>query len=325
MVDITSPYEQGWYDPATEEVIPNDHVLYYQYNITDIPEPFIQHQGEIYWLELCMEVADPENTRWGWKSSEDHWNDDAVWRGEDWQDLFEPGDPITDWFAVGINPDGTFNWGGGSGYNNGEWYYYPDTGWWNQWFYDHPFDPERDKVIYIVIDLVELEPDLPSYIEFAVNYSMPEWSELGHGEDYPPIPGAPGFIEELHIVRDTLLEGEVIEDFYEFRYVIRDYNPEWVSIDVRGYNFWIGDGHITHECVQSLDLAFVITGEPECPGDIDGDGDTDHSDLGELLAAWCTHPGDPNWNPNADLDGDGHVGHGDLGILLADWGCGTGP
>ena len=68
------------------------------------------------------------------------------------------------------------------------------------------------------------------------------------------------------------------------------------------------------------DLSLTAGG---CPGDIDGDGDTDHSDLGELLAAWCTQEGDPNWNPNADLDGDGHVGHGDLGILLADWGCGT--
>jgi len=66
-----------------------------------------------------------------------------------------------------------------------------------------------------------------------------------------------------------------------------------------------------------------LDGVPACPGDIDGDGDTDHSDLGELLAAWCTQEGDPNWNPDADLDGDGHVGHGDLGILLADWGCGT--
>jgi hypothetical protein len=62
-----------------------------------------------------------------------------------------------------------------------------------------------------------------------------------------------------------------------------------------------------------------------CPGDIDGDGDTDHSDLGALLSAWCAHPGDSNWNPNADLDGDGHVGHGDLGILLADWNCGVDP
>ncbi|HUU98333.1 MAG TPA: hypothetical protein VM487_21585, partial [Phycisphaerae bacterium] len=68
-----------------------------------------------------------------------------------------------------------------------------------------------------------------------------------------------------------------------------------------------------------------IPDECGCPGDIDGDGDTDHSDLGELLAAWCTQEGDPNWNPNADLDGDGHVGHGDLGILLADWGCAVSP
>ncbi|HUU84972.1 MAG TPA: hypothetical protein VM243_15840 [Phycisphaerae bacterium] len=58
-----------------------------------------------------------------------------------------------------------------------------------------------------------------------------------------------------------------------------------------------------------------------CVGDIDGDGDTDHSDLGELLSAWGSRPGDPNWNPNADLDGNGEVGHSDLGIVLSDWGC----
>ncbi|GAG52247.1 unnamed protein product, partial [marine sediment metagenome] len=56
-----------------------------------------------------------------------------------------------------------------------------------------------------------------------------------------------------------------------------------------------------------------------CDGDVDLDGDCDHADLGALLAAWCSHEGDPNWNPCADLDCDGHVGHGDLGILLADW------
>jgi len=60
-----------------------------------------------------------------------------------------------------------------------------------------------------------------------------------------------------------------------------------------------------------------------CAGDVDGDGDTDHADLGALLSAWDSYEGDPNWNPNADLDGNGHVGHSDLGILLGDWGCGT--
>ena len=56
------------------------------------------------------------------------------------------------------------------------------------------------------------------------------------------------------------------------------------------------------------------------PGDADGDDDVDLSDLGILLAAWDSRPGDDNWYPGADFDGDGHVGHGDLGILLADWG-----
>jgi len=54
-----------------------------------------------------------------------------------------------------------------------------------------------------------------------------------------------------------------------------------------------------------------------CVGDLDGDGDTDHSDLGILLADWgCTGGDCPG-----DIDGDGETGHPDLGILLADWGC----
>ncbi len=74
------------------------------------------------------------------------------------------------------------------------------------------------------------------------------------------------------------------------------------------------------------DLPIVDMGAYEfqvCAGDIDGDGDTDHADLGTLLGAWGSQPGDPNWNENADLDGDGQIGHGDLGVFLPDWGCGT--
>ena len=70
-------------------------------------------------------------------------------------------------------------------------------------------------------------------------------------------------------------------------------------------------------------ISLGIKGYLSCPGDLDGDGDTDHADLGALLGAWDSQPGDPHWNENADLDGNGHIGHGDLGILLGDWGCGT--
>jgi Right handed beta helix region len=60
---------------------------------------------------------------------------------------------------------------------------------------------------------------------------------------------------------------------------------------------------------------------PPCPGDIDGDGDTDQSDLGLLLVSYEKPLGDPLFNPDADLNGDGQVGQPDLGILLADYGC----
>ncbi|HUU96643.1 MAG TPA: FG-GAP repeat protein [Phycisphaerae bacterium] len=57
----------------------------------------------------------------------------------------------------------------------------------------------------------------------------------------------------------------------------------------------------------------------ECPGDLNGDGDTNCQDLGILLADWgCDDP--VNGCPG-DLNGDDKTNHADLGILLADWGC----
>jgi len=70
-----------------------------------------------------------------------------------------------------------------------------------------------------------------------------------------------------------------------------------------------------------IDLAGLIPSE--CPGDLDGDGDTDQSDLGILLADWGCD--DPVNGCAGDLDGDDKTDQVDLGILLADWGCGTGP
>ncbi len=69
-------------------------------------------------------------------------------------------------------------------------------------------------------------------------------------------------------------------------------------------------------------LAFMFRGTIEaCPGDVDGDGDTDLADLGALLAAYGSHEGDPNYNPNADFEPDGDVDLTDLAFLLSDYGC----
>jgi len=76
---IDPPGKQGWYNPVSGTYITNDHDPYFQYNITNIPTPFEQHKGTIYWLNISAVVADTVNTRWGWKSSKNHFMDDAVW------------------------------------------------------------------------------------------------------------------------------------------------------------------------------------------------------------------------------------------------------
>ena len=50
------------------------------------------------------------------------------------------------------------------------------------------------------------------------------------------------------------------------------------------------------------------------PGDLNGDGVVNGTDLGILLAAWGTN------DPIADINGDGDVNGADLAILLGNWG-----
>ena len=70
--------EEGWLTPPEAYIFPADNICW-QYNFV-IPEmeAFRQQEGTIYWLDVN---AQPINTGYlfGWKSSLDHWNDDAVW------------------------------------------------------------------------------------------------------------------------------------------------------------------------------------------------------------------------------------------------------
>ncbi len=88
---------QGWYDPNTGEYIEYDHYGIYQVNIDLTKDQWFWQQGsatdsKIYWLDIQVTVADPLSTDFGWKTSIDHWRDDAVWRdqGTAWQKLVDP-------------------------------------------------------------------------------------------------------------------------------------------------------------------------------------------------------------------------------------------
>lgn len=63
-------------------------------------------------------------------------------------------------------------------------------------------------------------------------------------------------------------------------------------------------------CVVSMGL----------PGDVDGDGHVDITDLAALLAAYGACSGDPDYNPAADFDASGCVNLSDLGALLGNYG-----
>jgi hypothetical protein len=74
------------------------------------------------------------------------------------------------------------------------------------------------------------------------------------------------------------------------------------------------DNSITEAGLDELTVT-VITCETPCPGDLSNDGNVDGADLGQMLSAWASGPGNP-----ADLNADGTVDGVDLGLLLSAWG-----
>jgi len=72
--------DQGWFGDADEGLIEHDHENYYQVNITGIQEmpgevdpPFVQQDGEIYWLTLKVDACEPgdlsSTEQLGWKTA----------------------------------------------------------------------------------------------------------------------------------------------------------------------------------------------------------------------------------------------------------------
>ena len=169
--------------------------------------------------------------------------------------------------------------GGGTGWNDGQWIEYPDPPdggepWYNQWFYNDPPDPERWKEVYWDITVEPQDPTDPG-VEVAINWSTvgdPDGTTDGFPETGPggppPMadqeefieraiiwPGVAGIPGEVEVDPDTgvIHLKNRPEDGTPF--IIPDYNPEWISIDIRfadgttlGEGAFI-DGEIWHECV----------------------------------------------------------------------------
>jgi hypothetical protein len=90
---VSLPWQgsQGWFDPVAGDVKRPDHNNFYRIDldVEDITEPFIQQEGNIYWLRI---VGTTTGAAFGWKTSLDHWNDNAVYQdgSGQWQGLYDP-------------------------------------------------------------------------------------------------------------------------------------------------------------------------------------------------------------------------------------------
>ncbi len=209
-------------------------------------------------------------------------------------------------FFLAMNEEGIPETWEGTGYNNGEWYYYPNFEWWNVWFYDHPVDDTRRKVIDGFMMIEPRMPDLPSYVEIVFNWSTPEWP--GWPEmPRPPLPEDvtdPG-IEEMMIQRSEPLiihQGNIFEPIpVPVPYEIFEFNPEWLSIDIRGYNF-ILNGEIQHVCFK----------EGECPT---GE-ELEYGDAPEGALAYPASGVLGKFPTCMNVPVSGHISHGYVGSHL---------
>lgn len=175
--------------------------------------------------------------------------------------------------------------GGGTGWNDGQWIEYPDDPngdpqrpWYNQWFYNDPLDTDRYKEIFWDITVEPLDPTGAGggdIVDVAINWSNDLYPD---GTGQPPMPDQENFIERQIIWPGTGTPGDVEfdpatgtihlknrpEDGDPF--IISDYNPEWVSIDVRFADGTIMQdvtisGEIWHECVpEPTTMTFLALG-----------------------------------------------------------------
>ncbi|MBW7905383.1 MAG: hypothetical protein LC135_02705 [Phycisphaerae bacterium] len=107
--------------------------------------------------------------------------------------------------------------------------------------------------------------------------------------------------------------GRACEDRIVARLTLQNLRPGWRMV-VRG-------AHATTAApFVSYPFEFEVR---ECSADLDDNGAVGQSDLGIVLAAYGSCPGDPLYIPGAgELAGGPCVGQEDLGVVLGQYGCG---
>ena len=182
--------------------------------------------------------------------------------------------------------------GGGSGYPSlaggpeiGEWFEYdavpgsqidgfgaPNPSltptWWNEWFYDGNLRLDRYKVVDLAFDYSLIDPAQPGSANVVINWSTDLYN---NGSGAPPMTNEFIGRYEVNVAWDDIGgPGGNYANSFDLRELGCPYNPEWVSIDVSGYNISIIGGTFNHFCIpEPGTIVLLIT-----------------AGLGLLLYAW---------------------------------------
>ncbi|RKY07964.1 MAG: hypothetical protein DRP66_05565 [Planctomycetota bacterium] len=210
--------------------------------------------------------------------------------GDQWLPYPQPDDPIED-EQVPPNPEVTW------------------AGWWNEWWYDDPYDPDRVKDISFSFDYTRPNDQEIGFAGITVNWSTTDWSinpptgvnpsQQPPTSDFDPANPSVAWVGRANIGTITLDAANPSGHYSDSYRLPIPYNPEWVSIDVRGYNFNLANGQLTHECLPDPDIPDITIEQLDWP-------DVANSAWGRVKVDYNESPGIYYFNLSID-DGSGEV------------------
>jgi hypothetical protein len=221
-------------------------------------------------------------------------------------------------FALDLGKNGRMIRGTGTGFHDGAWYRYPETGHWVQWFYDGDPSLSDKKVVEVDLTVQALEPGMGvrANVEVAVNWTRASWPK---DQNTPPLPNtkdpgpAPQYIRETVIVPRTVVpHATTMNATLE----ISEFCPQWVSIDIRGENVQV-EGRLRHECVPGTgqvpptgDRDFGDAPEGAVAYPVPGTRGQFPTCVGVDLATWIEHAstGQMYFGRKVDLEPEGNGG-----------------
>ena len=242
------PREWFW-DPVAGDPSPTQYAdqVIWKYEIPIArSEAFIQ-QGDpcnpvIYWLDISVDIdSSAAMPKFGWKTSSEHWNDDAVWSGDDgahWNELRYPPEHPNDYQSIDLSfviitgektPE-DIKWS------------QPPVPWEEEGVYVGWDEESHDKLPRMVADDFRCDSNKPVT---AIRWwgSFDEWRDIELPDELP---------ESFYLTIWTDVPAGVDEDYshpghiiwdndcstYEIRYYGMEYDPNLQTIDLAKFEFY---------------------------------------------------------------------------------------